>query len=270
MVFCTDCQSKTITCPLNGDCYIECTTNNACNKAIINATQQNGSFELYCDSSSTEDDQICKRIEVFGSTLTNNAGTSFLVTCGRDRNVCTEAIINCALGMDCEVDCHSLDAAGTDGGKGSCSNAIINGPIGHDLRVECEDDNACVEATIHGEYSSTMNVTCFDGNGCGDITLFCPPNTNGNANCFLTGIAMLHKIYSNINHTKTKPTQGKISILMCGQMEELELRFTLHMDGLILWSIHWVQIGQILTMGELCIVERMIMNLVVLFMIGVV
>ena len=124
-----------------------------------------------------------------GSTITDNIGTSFLVTCGRDHNVCTNAIINCSQGMDCEVDCHSKDkSSGGEGSQYGCSQATITGPIGYNLRVECDDDTACPRAIIRGQDSSFMNLTCRDSNGCEDITFYCPPNTNGNKNCLLTGI----------------------------------------------------------------------------------
>ena len=210
-VYCTNdnCAGATITCPLNGDCYVQCGRDTdstlgtgTCEGATINATYQNGNFELLCDDPNDGDDttgydEICRNIEVLGSTLNTNIGTSFLVTCGRDSNSCRDATINCAQGMDCEVDCHPRDhdyATNTFGGGSirACRDATIYGPTGYALRVECEDNLACQSAIIRGESSSSLNMTCFDTKACEDVTIYCPENTNGTKNCLLTGVQTLH------------------------------------------------------------------------------
>ena len=192
-VYCigSNCAGSTITCPLDGDCYIECTYDRGCQSLVINATQQNGNFELYCDDIDDDNDHICDNIQVFGSTLNPNIGTSFFVTCGRNNRVCDEALINCAQGMDCQIECHNkYGPTGADGAIRTCRDATIYGPTGYGLRVECDDNNACQIATIYGQESASLNITCMDISACQDINVYCPPNMNGDKNCFLTGIIM--------------------------------------------------------------------------------
>jgi len=177
-----------MTCPINGDCYIECIDHQSCMDLTINATQQNGNFELLCEDEDDIGDSICRDIEVYGSTLATNTGTEFLITCGRDMNGCRNMLVNCAQGMNCQIDCHTKNKpAGDDGARGSCLNSKINGPTGYDLRVECDDNNGCQDAIINGTDSKLLNITCMDISACMDITVYCPPNSNGDKNCILTG-----------------------------------------------------------------------------------
>ena len=108
---------------------------------------------------------ICANLQILGSTSSTNIGTSFIVFCRRGNNVCHEASINCAQGMDCLVDCN-----------GGCKNATINGATGHNLKVECQDNNSCQGTHINGQNSSGLNITCKDYNSCKDIIVNCPSN----------------------------------------------------------------------------------------------
>ena len=195
----TNCAGATLGCPLNGDCYIECREGNGCEGTTINATYQNGNFTLLCEDDSDASDtvnnrDICQSIKVLGSTLSSNTGSSFHVTCGFDRNTCRNGIINCAKGMDCEVDCHSKDTAhGIDGSRASCRNLTINGPDDHNLTVQCGDNNACQASTVYGRNASFLHVTCTDNNGCCDMEMYCPTNdaitnTNVTKRCYISGM----------------------------------------------------------------------------------
>ena len=188
----TNCAGATLTCPLDGDCYIECTTASGCLFTIIDATQQNGNFELYCDDVNDINDNICTGINVQGSTLTSGHGTKFLVTCARDRNVCWDATINCAQGMNCEVDCHSKDKfPGSDGARLPCRGITIIGPTDYNLRVQCDENNACLGAIIHADKSSLLEVTCQDDWGCCALSIYCPMNRKQSKLCQITGHAFV-------------------------------------------------------------------------------
>ena len=196
-VYCQEqhCNGATITCPLFGDCFILCNTAAGCRNAIINATQQNGNFELECNDptpiSGSQDDNICYGIDVLGSTISpaEQTGTSFLVTCGLDRNACRQAIINCAQGMDCEIDCHQKDDyPGSDGAIRTCRDSVITGPTDYSLRVECEENNACQGMNLHAEDSSYLNITCADTNSCCDMDIYCPVNEYQNKACEIEGM----------------------------------------------------------------------------------
>ena len=113
---------------------------------------------------------ICTNIRILGATSMTNIGTSFIVFCGRGNNVCDGALINCAQGMDCLVDCN-----------GGCKNGTINAPIGHNLIVECGDNNSCQYTHINGQNSSGLNITCKDYNSCKDTIVNCL--TNRDAPC---------------------------------------------------------------------------------------
>ena len=159
-----------MTCPLIGDCYIECRHESGCHKTIINAQSQNGSFELLCE----DNINICGEIKVFGSTLLSNIGSQFLVTCGHRVGVCRNGMINCALGMDCQVNCHRKDDTQLPKGRTSCQDVTINGPIDHRLRVECDTPFACRSAIINAKDSSALQLTCTDIKSCCNSNIYKP------------------------------------------------------------------------------------------------
>ena len=196
----TNCAGAILTCPLIGDCYVECREENGCSKTIINAQNQNGNFELLCEDNTDyindNNIRICDKIQVLGSTLSSNTGTSFLITCGFDRHTCSDGVINCAQGMNCQVNCHSKHTAlGVDGARGSCYGLDINGPIDYNLTVQCADNNACQSAIINATDSSLLNLTCFDNNGCCDTNIYCPVNTNQPDICLIAGITIKKYVY---------------------------------------------------------------------------
>ena len=179
-----------MTCPVNGDCYVECREQHGCHQTTIDAQSQDGNFELLCEDNSNDiiDDKIniCGQIQVLGSTLPSNTGTSFLVTCGADRFTCRGGVINCAQDMNCQVNCHQIDT--THGAKAACRGLDINGPTNYNLTVQCGDQNACQTAIINAEKSSLLHLACTDTDACCDTSIYCPVNTNQNDLCQIAGI----------------------------------------------------------------------------------
>ena len=191
----TNCQSSTITCPIHGNCYIECVdgTPNGCQALTINATHQNGNFELHCEDLITTGngaDAKCSEIDVQGSQLSSGqTGTSFLVTCGLHQNTCLDGIITCAQGMDCEVDCHGKDKQPTvNNGRRGCRDVQIYGPTDYNLRVECDDNNACQQLVVYAEDSAKLDMTCNDLKGCCDTTVYCPLSAMQDGTCAWQGM----------------------------------------------------------------------------------
>ena len=185
------CAGNTITCPLFGDCYIECTSENGCLNTVIDATQQNGNFELYCDDVNDINDWICEGINVQGSTLPSieQTGSSFRITCGRDRSVCRYSNIKCAQGMDCEIDCHQRNIyPDTEGAIFDCDESNITGPTDYVLTVHCDENNACQSADLHAEDSSKLVVTCANPKGCCGTSFYCPVNATQDDMCQIEGI----------------------------------------------------------------------------------
>ena len=179
-----------------GDCYIECTKDGGCQNTIIDATQHNGNFEPFCEDADDVDDDICRGIIIHGSEIyrPEQNGTSFVVTCGRDRNACMESTIICSQGMDCEIDCHTKDKdVSFDGAIFVCKDANVIGPTDYKLRVECEDNNACQGAIINSQESSLLELTCGDVKSCCGVEILCPVHVNQNNMCRISG--MLHVVF---------------------------------------------------------------------------
>ena len=161
---------------------------------MIDATQQNGNFEIYCEDVNQINNRICFGINIHGSTLSSNdqTGTSFLVTCGRNKAACEDSIITCAQGMNCGIDCHSKNLyPGSDGAFRTCRKANIIGPTDYMLTVQCDENNACQTAQIHGENSSKLIVTCRDTNGCCATSFYCPLNASQDDLCQIEGMYYL-------------------------------------------------------------------------------
>lgn len=190
-IFCSaanSCEKSTIICPSFGDCNIRCTESESCQTAIINATNQDGSFHLYCETNTTDsalNKNMCRNIQVYGSRLTNNSGTIFDVVCGHRQVACRQSKIECALDMDCHIDC--VGHIAKDNTKTTCRQADITGPIGHRLDIKCEDQQACMDAVFRAADSSTLNIKCTEPNACSDVEFHCPSHSDYGPNCIVSG-----------------------------------------------------------------------------------